>query len=259
MATKNERAAQARAQAQKQVASKERRTTVIIVAVSLVVLAAFAGIVYFIVQSSQVPGIEEAHAPAPATANGGIPVGASGVAGVGVDADAVEVAVYLDFMCPVCKRFEETNGADLAELREAGDIVVVYHPVSILDRVSAGTAFSTRAANAAGVVADQAPEAYVAFTDSMFANQPAEGTTGLDDSTIAAIGIAAGVPEDVASTFANGEFTKWVLAATNQASVDGMSGTPTVMVNGEILDQTVVPYFEPGVLKAYLEDLAGTN
>jgi len=255
MASKNERAAQARAQAQKQVAAKERRTTVIIIAVSLAVLAAFAGIVYFIVQSSQVPDISEAHAPAPANERGGIPVGASGVAGQDLDADAIQVDLYLDYMCPVCKRFEETNAADLAALRESGDIVVNYHPVSILDRVSGGTAFSTRAANAAGVVADQAPEAFVAFNDGMFANQPQEGTTGLDDDTIKAIAIASGVPEDVASGIADGEFTKWVLAATDQASVDGMTGTPTVFVNGEILDQQEVPYFQPGALKLYLEGL----
>ena len=36
-----------------------------------------------------------------------------------------------------------------------------------------------------------------------------------------------------------------------------MQGTPTVMVNGEILDQKEVPYFQPGALKTYIDTLAG--
>jgi protein-disulfide isomerase len=259
MASKNDRAAEARRLAQKQVAAKERRTTVIVVAVALVVIAAFAGIVYFIVNSSNVPSMAEVHKPAGSDLTGGIPVGASGIAGEEVDPDAVRVDLYVDYMCPVCKTFEGINAADLDELREDGTIVVYYHPVSILDRVSQGTAFSTRAANAAGVVADQAPEAFVTFSDAMFANQPAEGTAGLDDASIAAIAIGSGVPADVADRIQDGEFTKWVLAATDQASQDGMSGTPTIMVNRTILNQEVVPYFEPGALKAYLLEVAGAE
>ncbi len=84
MATKNERAAEARAKAQSQVKAKERRTTVIIIAVSLLVIVGFGAIVFFIVNSSKVPALADAHAPAPADATGGIPVGTGGVAGVDV-------------------------------------------------------------------------------------------------------------------------------------------------------------------------------
>jgi protein-disulfide isomerase len=255
MATKNEKAAAARAKAQAEVKAKERRTTVIVIAVSLVVIAAFAGLVYFIVNSAKVPPIEEANAPAPADLSGGIPVGTGGVAGQDVPTDAVRVDIYLDFMCPICNQFEQINSADLDELRESGTIALFYHPISILDRYSAGTNYSTRSANAVAVVADAAPEHYLAFSEQLFANQPAENTTGLDDATIAQIAVGAGVPQEVADTFASGEFTKWVTAATQRASVDGMQGTPTIMVNGEILSQEDVPFFSPGALKSYLEAL----
>lgn len=262
MATKNERAAEARKQAQSQVKAKERRTTVIIIAASLVVIAAFAGIVFFIVNSSKVPPLAEAHAPAPADPTGGIPVGTGGVAGVdvpdsGAGKDIPRVDLYIDLMCPVCNQFEQINGADLDALREDGTIGLYYHPISILDRSSAGTKYSTRAANAVAVVADQDPSHMLDFISALYANRPAENTTGLDDDTIAAIAVGVGVPTDVAATFKNGEFTKWVTASTDQASQDGMAGTPTLMVNREVLDQAKVNYFTPGVLKAYLESLAG--
>lgn len=255
MSSKNEKAAAVRAQAQKQVKAQERRTTVIIIGVSLVVIAAFAAIVFFIVNSSKVPPLEEAHAPAPADASGGIPVGTGGVAGEDVPTDVNRLDIYLDFMCPICNQFEQINAADIDALREEGTVSVYYHPISILDRASNGTEYSTRAASAAGVVADQSPENYLAFTAALFANQPAEGTSGLDDATIASIAVSAGVPQEIADALKNGEFEKWVTAATQRASADGMQGTPTVMVNGVVLDQNDVPFFQEGALKSYLEGL----
>jgi len=255
MATKNEKAAAARAQAQAQVKGKERRTTVIIIAVSLLVIAAFAAIVFFIVNSAKVPALEDAVTPAPADASGGIPVGMGGVAGADVPDGVNRIDIYLDFMCPICKQFEEINAADIDALREDGTVAVYYHPIAILDRYSAGTNYSTRAVNAVATVADKAPAQYLAFQNALFANAPAENTPGLDDATIASIAVGAGVPQEVADTFTDNRFTKWATAATQQASVDGMEGTPTVMVNGDILDQTQVPYFQAGALKTYLEAL----
>lgn len=256
MASKNDKAAQARALAQSQVHAKERKSTMIIVAISVVGLLIFGGIVYFIVNSAKVPGLDESGAvlPAGSDVTGGIPVGKTGIVGVDVPGDEVpRVDIYEDFMCPICGQFEEINAADIDEMREAGTISVYYHPVAILDHTSLGSEFSTRAANAAATVADQAPEHFHSFTAAMYANQPEEGTEGLDDAAIASIAESAGVPADVAGMLDDGKFTKWVIAATDQASQDGMTGTPTVMVDREVLDQAEVPYFQPGALKAHLE------
>ncbi len=58
--------------------------------------------------------------------------------------DKVVVSVYFDFMCPYCGQFETIVGPTLDELVASGDILLDSHPVSILDRYSAGTDFSTR-------------------------------------------------------------------------------------------------------------------
>jgi len=261
MATKNESAAAARAKAQSQVKAKERRTTVIIIAVSLLVIIGFGAIVFFIVNSSKVPALPDAHKPAVADETGGIPVGTGGVAGVDVPKSGTGTGVprldlYFDLMCPVCNQFEQINSADIDSMREAGTIAVYYHPISILDRSSNGTKYSTRAANAVAVVADKDPSHMLPFITALYANQPQENSNGLSDDQIAAIAVGVGVPTEVAATFKSGEFSKWVTAATDQASQDGMSGTPTVMVNLEILDQRQVNYMTPGTLKAYLEQVA---
>jgi len=187
-----------------------------------------------------VSSLADVLAPQGALANGGIPVGASGVAGADVPSDAVVVDVYLDYMCPYCAMFESINAATLAALRADGTVVVVYHPVSILDRLSMGTGYSTRAATAAALIADQAPETFDAFNTAMFANQPGESTEGLTDAAIADIAVASGVPEEVAATIASsayltggGSFVPWVTAATQQAALDlGRLATPTVVIDG---------------------------
>jgi protein-disulfide isomerase len=254
MSSKNERAASARAEAQAkakaQLKAKERRTTAIIIAVSVLVIAVFGAVVFFIVDSSKTPGLADVQWPAGADSTGGILVGSA-------DA-AVRTDVYLDFMCPYCGHFEQINGPVLEEMSDAGSISVYYHPLSFLDRYSSGTKFSTRSANAAAVVADQSPEHFTAFFEAMFMNQPQENSTGLTDEQIASIAVAAGVPEEVADTFKNGEFTDWVLAATQQASIDGVSGTPALMIDRQLVQQSDVPYMNEGVLGTYLDSLLGS-
>jgi len=179
--------------------------------------------------------------PSTAEDNGAIPVGATGKAGEKPATGDVVVSVYLDYMCPYCHQFETASDAELATLRAAGGVTVEYHPISILDRLSSGTEYSTRASNAAAVVADQAPDKFPAFNTALFANQPAENSQGLSDDEIAKLALTAGVPQSVVDKFTATvpgkswrTFAPYVSALTAQASVDlGASyGTPTVLING---------------------------
>jgi protein-disulfide isomerase len=115
--------------------------------------------------------------------------------------------------------------------------------VSILDRSGDFSALSGRAAEAAVVVADGAPEAFLDFHDAMLAlwgdavaAGAAEGGDGAGEPTddeIATAALAAGVPQDVVDRFAEDRYTEWVEASTAQFGRDGFTGTPTVLVDGE--------------------------
>lgn len=154
--------------------------------------------------------------------------------------DAVVVSVYSDYMCPFCGLFETSNGPLLEELRASGEIVLDLHPVAILDRFSAGTQFSTRAVAAVFAVAENAPEALVAFNALLFANQPEENTEGLSDGQIADLATQAGVPDDVVAGLADGTYTWWAAQATDLASQDlGSLSTPTILLDGVALDPAV--------------------
>ena len=108
--------------------------------------------------------------PTTATANGAISVGKANA--------PVKLEVYLDYMCPFCGRFERANGGELDRLVADGTVQLHLYPLSFLDRLSNGTRYSTRAANAIVTVADRAPDKVLAFNSALFADQPAEGSSG---------------------------------------------------------------------------------
>lgn len=247
----------ARQQAQQQIKAQERRTTIYIVVGAVVALTLFGGLVWFIIQQGKVPTmdelVEDAALPAGGDATGGILIGQDLRAGGDVPDDAIRVDVYQDFMCPYCGVFEMTNGEDLEELAAAGDIALYVHPLALLNRYSQGTDFSTRSANALATIADGSPEHVLEFTRLMYMNQPEQNSQGLSDEEMASIAVQAGVPQDVANTIKDGKFKAWALAATEQSSKDQVRGTPSVMINGTLIEQTEVPYMEPGVLRAYIE------
>ncbi|WP_402468185.1 DsbA family protein [Isoptericola aurantiacus] len=266
MSNKNkaQRREEARAEAlalQQKQASRDRRNRFIVFGALGVAIAALVVVAGFILMNEagkkdveDIPLAEVADVPAGVTDSGGIPVGSDLVAGTQNDGAPV-VDQYVDYMCPVCGQFEELNAADVETMATEGDATVVFHPVAILDRVSSGTEYSTRAASAAYWVADQAPDAFFDFNAAMFTNQPEENSPGLDDDEIAAIAQEAGVPADVADGIADGTargtFGQYAYSLTNEATSDpdlvnsqGTFGTPTILVDGERFET----WNEPGAL-----------
>jgi protein-disulfide isomerase len=163
--------------------------------------------------------------PAGATADGALVSG---------KADApVRLQVYVDYMCPYCGRFERANGAEIARLVNDGTVRLELHTLSFLDRMSQGTEYSTRAANAVATVGDRAPDRLVPFNNSLFVNQPEEGSAGLTDRQLAERAKASGVPDAVVETLDDRTFVPWVVTSTDAAFKSGITGTPTVKINGE--------------------------
>lgn len=252
---KNERRDAAREQArilrEKQL-QRDRRNKIIAISVFGVAVLALLGVgAYIFSQRAQTASLPEyeniplsdvTSAPSSALDDGGFAVTADGIGPV--DESVPRVDVYLDYMCPACGSFEATNGENLVELASGGELTVVYHPIAILNRFSQGSGYSTRAAAAGALVAEQAPDAFQAFTQQMFESQPAEGTPGLSDTEIADIAREAGVPDAVADLIADGtalaDYGQWVTSATNEVSANadlvnpqsGNFGTPTITVDG---------------------------
>lgn len=157
-----------------------------------------------------------------------------------------ELATYVDFMCPICGDFEELYGPTIEGLVDQGRVTLNIHPISILDRASQGTQFSTRAANAMYCVAVADADASLPFMKAMFENQPAEATAGLTDEQILAIAAAAGV-SGIDSCVNDGQYSKYVTSITEETPVKpgaGGIGTPTVLLNDEFVTLTGDPVID---------------
>jgi len=160
----------------------------------------------------------------------------SPVVAPGAEAEAgqpVKVIAYIDFICPVCLRFENTYNEALTSLRNEGKISMEYRPLGFLDRQSS-TNYSSRAANAAACVADKAPEKYAEYVDVLFANQPAEGGAGLSDDKLKSL--ASDMGADINSCVDDKTFRPYVKYSTELAANTGITGTPTVFIDGKQWD-----------------------
>jgi protein-disulfide isomerase len=215
-------------------AAARRRQRTVVGAVVAAVLLVVAVVVVIAVQTSRTSTSASAAVP-PNTVDGGTVV----VVG---SADApVTVDLYEDFQCPNCKAFEDESGATIAGLVADGTVQVRYHGMAFLD-TSANDRYSTRALDAAAVVVDSAgTQAFQAFHDLLFANQPAEGGSGLTDDQLVQYATQAGATgTTVQQGIRDLTYGDWVKKATDQASQNGVTSTPTVFVDGKELADTSV-------------------
>jgi len=155
----------------------------------------------------------------------------------GAEAEAgkpVKVVAYIDFICPVCKRFETTYGETLTKLRDEGKISLEYRALGFLDR-SSTTNYSSRAANAAACVANTSPDKYAAFFDLLFERQPAEGGAGISDNDLKKMATEVGAA-NIDSCVENKTYRPFVKVITQEAENIGVTGTPTVFIDGKQWD-----------------------
>ncbi|MEZ0074102.1 DsbA family protein [Planotetraspora sp. GP83] len=160
-----------------------------------------------------------------------VPAGASTIGdGIAVGEGRVTVDVYIDFQCPFCRAFEEAAGPTLRSTVDDGLATIVYHPMAFLDQLSTNH-YSFRAANASGCASDGGR--FVEYADALFANQPPEGGPGLLDDELVEIGRSVGLNTPAfAQCVRDRVYHDWVAYVTERAIERGVSGTPTVLVEG---------------------------
>jgi len=190
-----------------------------------------------------VPMDQVVNTPANTTPEGGFALTAAGGTTAYINPDIPTLDIYFDYMCPFCRAFEDVNLENLMSMVADNEANVVMHPVSILDRFTPRTRFSTRALAAAGWIANYAPDSFLAFHEAMFQNQPSEAGGDMSSARMAELARAAGVPANVAAGIEDGTatqtFGQWVVSLTarnvNDPALrgpDGGFGTPTIALDG---------------------------
>ncbi|MBK0332502.1 thioredoxin domain-containing protein [Brachybacterium sp. MASK1Z-5] len=236
---------------QRQAELKRQRNvrTAVIAAVVVVVLLIAGGVGYLVWNATRPEG--------PVATPQGIPEGQPYYSlGAPEDSGKPVVELHVDFMCPICGQFEETNGKDLRTIIDKKEATVHLYTRRFLDGNSTTGDYSTRAANAAACVYNDDPDNFMDFQTALFDNQPAEGSAGLSDDQLAEYAKKAGASDSVSSCIDKSTYKSWVRNVVEPAAkkdADG-GGTPYVKVDDTVLDST--KWSQEGVFLKTVEDAA---
>ena len=143
--------------------------------------------------------------------------------------DGPVVDVHLDFLCPHCRTFQETQGEDLAELAQDGAVTLRVHPRPMLDASSTPAGYSGRAAHAAICAYAEDPEQWFPAEAALFENQP--GSEGLTDEELVEI-VDGATGLDISACQAEGTYQPWLQEVVEPDAQATTSGTPTVLIDG---------------------------
>lgn len=163
------------------------------------------------------------------------------------DANApVTIDVFEDFQCSACRRFTENTEPLLIEnLVTTGKARYVFHNYSFLDGDGAGNGGESDQASNAAMCANEQGK-FWDLHGTLFANWNSENQGAFSDRRLQAMAESIGLDMDAF----NACFTANKYEADIQADFDlgkemGVSGTPTVFVNGTLVGQPrQVPSYE---------------
>lgn len=164
--------------------------------------------------------------------NVALPPGVSKEDGYGVvfnpDAKST-INIWEDFQCPSCKRFEEANGAKVYSLIDAGKTKVVFHTLSFLgdESVIAGMG--------AGCAADQGR--FLDYKNFMYTNQQKEFSGTWTKPYVISMASQIGLDETkFAACLNTDKYRKWLTNVSAAGSDANVNGTPTVFINGNVME-----------------------
>jgi protein-disulfide isomerase len=152
------------------------------------------------------------------------------------------ITLYEDFHCPHCADFEEQFGPVITQAQESGTARVGLYPMAFIDEGS------TAAANAMACAAE------AGFGQAFYLGLFANHTLQWSDAQLIdlATKVSGAAPPEAFQTCVTGKaHTDWVSAINAAAEKDGVSQTPTMLINGKSVD---IANLTPDALRAMITD-----
>jgi protein-disulfide isomerase len=136
------------------------------------------------------------------------------------------ITLYEDFHCPHCAEFEEQFGPVIAEAQESGAARVELYPMSFIDEGSLAAANAIACAAEAGFGQP--------FYLGLFANHTLRWS---DEQLVDLAAKVGGSPSEAFKTCVTTDaHADWVSSINAAADKNGVVQTPTLLINGKIVD-----------------------
>lgn len=237
---------------QQEAAARQKRVTRIVgVAAGILALVLVAVLVFVFVNNSRpTPQAQQVTPPNVNAASNALVVGPT-------NEGKPTVTLYLDYQCPNCRTFEQNYGTALEQGAANGDWTLQYKTMTFMDKNIQNTA-STRAAIAAACSAVAGP--YAEYNRAIYANQEAQevrGSVGYSDQLLRVtipgqVGIAGEALTNFQACYDGRATQDFVVAVEKGAYADGVTGTPSLAVNGKVLDLRQMSDSSPAGLRSFI-------
>ena len=155
----------------------------------------------------------------------------------------VLLQVFEDFQCPSCRQYSQDVEPSVVETYVAtGKVYYEFHEYPFLDDSSA-TKELDQAANASMCAAEQ--NRFWDYHDTLFANWNGENQGAFVDKRLVAFAETVGLDMNAFnSCFDSNKYKDQINADLNLGTQLGVTGTPSVFVNGQIVKPGFIPSFQ---------------
>ncbi len=218
----------ARLAAEQAAARKRDQRILIAVIVGFVLIIVAAGIGFQAWRTNRSPSAAPSTAvsASPVTISNGQPIV------LGSSQAPVTITLYEDFHCPHCAEFEEQFGPVITQAQESGAARVELYPLTFIDEGS------VTAANAMACAAE------AGFGQSYYLGLFANHTLQWSDEQLIDLAAKVGGPPSAAfpTCVTSKAHAGWVSSIAVAAQKNGVTATPTMVINGEPVDiQNLTP------------------
>ena len=150
----------------------------------------------------------------------------------------VTIDVFEDFQCPACQRFTESIEPLVIEnLVATGKARYVFHNYSFLDGTGAGNGGESDQAASASMCANE-QDKFWEMHGTLYANWNGENQGAFSDRRLQAMAESIGLDMDAFNAcYKANKYEKDIQADFDLGEQMGVSGTPTVFVNGTRVGQ----------------------
>jgi protein-disulfide isomerase len=210
--------------AEQAAARKRDRRILIMVIAAFVVIVVAGGIAFQAWRTSRAPSsvssVSASASPVTVTNGRPIPLGSAEA--------PVTITLYEDFHCPHCAEFEEQFGPVITQAQQSGAARVELYPMAFIDDGSVAAANAMACAAEAGFGQN--------YYLGLFANHTLQWS---DEQRIELAAKVGGSPTAAFQTCVTSKaHASWVSSIGAVAERNGVTVTPTMLINGEPVDLT---------------------